>query len=429
MFSAYGNMVSTYPEENLSSSPSHEKSVGDYLFRLILLLPLVLDFYPTIAGLARKSVSPVILGRYSASLALYNLYNVGAIALLLWGWKRRRHTFIQIGYILIVISSFYCYLTYLPEILLILYLIRLTGAVGILAVEFDRHRNQSKSLGIFVSIGIILAMLSVSDAALFVYLSFSNKSLAVTGEFRDDYSLKDISANDIVIVGDSFVWGYKVSKEDRFVNKLEDLYRSQGKKAKVYGLGKIGGGLTDYIQILQQIPAKAKTDRIVMAFYMNDMPSMATVTDWITMVLTNQGAGPSFRFIGDQIGKLNYPTVDSYHEFVIRCCDKREKTFPQRWGLAKQQLTQFRDQAIARSNRRPVIMIIPIMVDFRTYPLEDTDRDLFETASALGYEVIDLLPIFRDQLKDGAKYRVTPDDNHFNAATHALVAQILAQKL
>ncbi len=60
-----------------------------------------------------------------------------------------------------------------------------------------------------------------------------------------------------------------------------------------------------------------------------------------------------------------------------------------------------------------MLLILPLMVDFRTYPLEGAHEDLRKTAEAVGYDVLDLLPALRQALGDGSKYRVQAGDNHF----------------
>jgi hypothetical protein len=36
------------------------------------------------------------------------------------------------------------------------------------------------------------------------------------------------------------------------------------------------------------------------------------------------------------------------------------------------------------------------------------------------------LPVLRDELGDGGRHLVSPQDNHFNPATHAVVARAMA---
>ena len=54
---------------------------------------------------------------------------------------------------------------------------------------------------------------------------------------------------------------------------------------------------------------------------------------------------------------------------------------------------------------------------------------MFESALEAGFEVSDLLPIFGDRLIDGDAHRASPDDNHFDAATHEMVAETLYRRI
>ena len=52
-----------------------------------------------------------------------------------------------------------------------------------------------------------------------------------------------------------------------------------------------------------------------------------------------------------------------------------------------------------------------------------------ELGGELGFDVVDLLPVFRTTLGDGRRHLASAGDNHFDAATHALVARTLATAL
>ena len=63
------------------------------------------------------------------------------------------------------------------------------------------------------------------------------------------------------------------------------------------------------------------------------------------------------------------------------------------------------------------------------FDFEDAHARLASAAAAAGFEVVDLLPVFRTELGDGVAHRNDPADNHFDAATHALVAQLLQERI
>lgn len=65
------------------------------------------------------------------------------------------------------------------------------------------------------------------------------------------------------------------------------------------------------------------------------------------------------------------------------------------------------------------------MVDDESYPLDFAHRDLAIVSDEIGYEVVDLLAVFREQLRDGRRFRVDPNDNHFNSDVHSIVADVI----
>ena len=68
--------------------------------------------------------------------------------------------------------------------------------------------------------------------------------------YRDRYALSRVTPDDVVIVGDSFVWGHGVRKSEWFGNVLERLYADAGHPRQVYSLGVRGAGLERYDESL-----------------------------------------------------------------------------------------------------------------------------------------------------------------------------------
>jgi lysophospholipase L1-like esterase len=127
--------------------------------------------------------------------------------------------------------------------------------------------------------------------------------------------------------------------------------------------------------------------------------------------------------------KLETPTLEAYFQSLQDDYRTDTESFPRRWEKLKGELRKFYSRARSRSNGRPLFLILPIMVDFKTYPMPQVHDMLRREAEAIGYEVLDLLPEFTERLKDGTPYRVTPNDNHFNPTAHRLTAELIKQRL
>jgi hypothetical protein len=67
--------------------------------------------------------------------------------------------------------------------------------------------------------------------------------------------------------------------------------------------------------------------------------------------------------------------------------------------------------------------------DFSHDPLTDAHASLRAVGQRAGFEVIDLLPAFASIWPDGRGLLLSKNDNHFNAAAHRQVAEILRAAL
>src|SRR5262249_26370461 len=130
--------------------------------------------------------------------------------------------------------------------------------------------------------------------------------------FREDYELRDISEQDIVIVGDSFVWGQGVRLEQTFGKVMESELRRRGSSGRVFLLGEIGIGPKRYLEIARGIPAGCRARRILVAFYHNDMPERGGGLErYINMAHSVGRSSPFLRLIIELPLRWATPDVDS----------------------------------------------------------------------------------------------------------------------
>ena len=235
-------------------------------------------------------------------------------------------------------------------------------------------------------------------------------------------------------MGDSFVWGHGVKKSERFGNVLEDLYRSEGRSVHVYSLGVRGAGWSVTSSRSPACRRDRRAGTVILSFYPNDLEPRPKhrsralgLLERATLTLGRSSL--AFRGLHDILGRIESPNLDRYHQSVVDDYRRDDPTFATRWAELTAALDRFAKLARPRSSSRPLLLIIPLMVDFRAYPLEGAHEELRKTAEGLGYDVLDLLPAFRDELGDGSKYRVHPGDNHFDARVHALVAALIKRRL
>jgi hypothetical protein len=406
------------------------------LSRRARLLVLVAFLALVIASALSRSDSPTILGRYSTLSFSYQILNV-AIAALLALTSRWVGTGARLsGYALVVASTFLApvngAIRNWPGTGAAMPALRLLAAMALIAVEFDRHRAGKTARGVIVGAGSLLIAASILDLALWVRVWSSSGFEEDYGGFRDRYALGTITPDDIVLVGDSFVWGHGVSKDRRFGDVLERRYAREGRR--VYSLGVRGAGPPRYLESLALVPPDRRAGVVILSFYPNDMGPRPRPRSKALHLIQHAAwrlgwSSLSFRVLHDLLGKLEIPSLDHYHRQVVEDFRRDESTFPRRWEELIRSIAEFEHLARQRSTSRPLFLIIPLMVDFHAYPLSQAHVDLRKAAEGAGYDVLDLLPAFRSALGDGAKYRVSRNDNHFDARVHELVATLIKRHL
>ena len=238
------------------------------------------------------------------------------------------------------------------------------------------------------------------------------------------------NSTESVPFGDSAVWGAGVEQQQRFGDRLEALYHEHGQATRVYSLGIVAAGPFQYLRMLAEVPPAVGAGRVVVAFAMNDMPLTEALWRRIEESGLVFGRGsPSIRLVGDTVAELLASDVHAYHDYVVDSYREDHPSFPARWALLERQLDELARLAEERSERPPLLMILPLMVGFEGYPLEAAHARLATAARGAGFEVLDMLPIFRTELVDADLHRIAPDDTHFDAETHDLGARTLYRTL
>jgi hypothetical protein len=379
-----------------------------------------------------RSATPAVLGRYSTTLFAYQLVNLAALGLLVAPKGR------GLGYALVVVSTFVAPVNEAvrqwPAVQLLLPALRGLAAWALVAAEFDRFRATRRARGLVVSAAVALACLSALDLALYARVAATTGFDEDYEGYRDRYDLAAVTPDDVVIAGDSFVWGHGVAKPQRFGNVLERLYADEGRRVRVFSLGVRGAGPDRYVASLDRVPAGKRLGVAVFSFYPNDIAPRpkprAQALVWAETTSWTLGRSSlTFRVLHDALGMLEAPSLDAYHASLVADFRPDDPSFPRRRAALLGSMESFARLAREHSDTRPLFLLIPLLVDFSSYPLISAHADLRAAAEALGFDVLDLTPAFRNKLGDGRAYRVRPGDNHFDARVHALVAALIKEHL
>lgn len=410
---------------------------------MLRLVPF-LAFAYVVAGLvAATSEAPVVFGRYSyQAAALIGIclatYLTAAVA-----WRRRLasgglaadagwlETVSLVGLVaLTVVVTGSNAVQRLPWVQYVLPAVRVLAAAALIAREAARGRGAGAPNGPVLAAAMVLLVWASGDVILAAVTRHAPPHAQASSlAFREPVDVRALAEDSIVLIGDSFVWGQGVEAGETFGAQLEQRLRPHG-APDVHSLGVVGAGLRTYLEILSSLPPNRSVDRIGLVFYMNDMPAAPSLTDALRSQMITLGVGsPTLRIAGDLAARRLTPTLADYHAQVARDYDPASPTFAGRWEALGGQLAAFFDGARARSRGTPLLVVLPLMVDFAAYPLTGAHERLGGLGRSVGYEVVDLLPVFRDELGDGRRHLVSPEDNHFDAATHAVVARALEQAL
>lgn len=395
--------------------------------RVVAALLLSPQAYLTVLALFSKSRDPLVLGRYSHTLLLFNVALLGMTGVLVAGVRGRRFVLAAAALVGLLLLSYplgtnnQILASALAVPAIVLSRIGLAGAL--LLVSGLAWSERSRAARPLLALGSTLLALTLADGAALAIVPRAASSTAGGFDFRQPVDLKAVAADGIAIVGDSFVFGSGVEEDEAFPAVLA---RRLGDRS-VYNLGLPGTSLPEYLAVLRALPPMG---RAVVCFYMNDLPSRQTRALMLAQLLAGARRTSVFcRLASDFVSMRELPDVDVYETWIVGDYDRSDPTFGRRWSQLEADLRAIAIEArrVSRS-RPPLFVVFPLMQRFSEYPLVEAHRDLDAFATSLGFDVLDMLPVFTREFPDGRSFRTAPNDGHFNAAVHAEVARRLAER-
>jgi hypothetical protein len=399
---------------------------------LLLALPFIIYLYPAVVLLTHKSNTPVFFNMYSANLLLLNVITALVYGTLLFGLIANWHA-VQFGAVFLLTI-----LTLVTTNNSVLNLVafdataqaaRIFAGFALIVVAFFAHQHERPWLsGISLGVGAIVAFSAITD---FGFASISRflrteKTAQIYRQYRIAYDLAKVTDQDIVLVGDSFVWGFGVRADQRFGDILERRLDAQGKGPRVYSLGISGAAVKGYIQQIQDLPATSKVEQVILCFYANDMPPRVNLQDTLQQVAASIGyRSVTLRMVVDLFQFLVTPSAKVYANLLLTHYVEDEGTFNFRWEELEREFREFFQLASARSHNRPMIMILPVLVDFETEAFDGPMRRVGSLAARVGFGVIDTMPAFQADGEKAERYRAAPSDLHLNERGNRIVAEVL----
>lgn len=233
----------------------------------------------------------------------------------------------------------------------------------------------------------------------------------------------------VLVIGDSYTWGYAVAEEEAYPQVAERLLAERGRP----DIEVINGGIPDYNsrqerQLLEQLLPIYQPDAVFLAYVVNDAePSTAMPTppeelyrhsrSWFLTELAERLNRRVFRrrllpSAKDNVGG-NY--LDGFDEGSVKWRDSREA------------IREMRDLCGAAGSPFSVLMMPDFTQDFGDgYALGKIHDDVVGWGRELNIPVFDLLTLFRNE--DHMAWLV-PWDGHPNADAHRRIATFLVGKI
>ena len=236
----------------------------------------------------------------------------------------------------------------------------------------------------------------------------------------------------VLLVGDSFCFGWGMRVVDRFSNVLEARLNRErpAEHHRLFSGCKPGWGIDRIAQKMEQyVKSLARVDRVVYLFVLND-PIKGPPFKWEGEFNDFINLGPrsnagSARFLAGrnsytlrwfalrlQRQQIARDTVEWYRQLY---------TNPQ-WSQTQQLLRRMKTYCSAKGIAFSLV-VWPVFYQLDAYPLTEVHELIEAVARQEGIHHVDLLPLFAG--KDAREYWVHPTDFHPNSRAHAEAAAFL----
>jgi len=233
----------------------------------------------------------------------------------------------------------------------------------------------------------------------------------------------------VLVMGDSYTWGYAVAEDEAFPQTAERLLKERGYPH----IETINGGIPDYNsrqerQLLERLMPIYRPDAVFLAYVVNDAePSTAMPTppeetyrhanSWFLAELAEVANRRLFRA---RVFRSKKDTVDG--NYLNGFAEGSLK-----WRDSKQAIREMRDMCAA-TGIPFAVLILPAVTE--SFDDQYTYRPIHEAVASWGREmgvpVFDLLMLFRGE---NHLSLLVPWDGHPNAEAHRRIAEFLVARI
>lgn len=233
----------------------------------------------------------------------------------------------------------------------------------------------------------------------------------------------------VVMLGDSFVFGEAVHREEAMPAVLERELTVQmpGRPFRVFNLGVCDNNTSQEAARYRALQPTLQPDVLVLVAYLNDFTRenpAYTLRD-----IYDAGGTPGF------FSRHSYLVGNIYARLRLRVMRARSIAWYRSSTLANldgefapmgEEILRLRDFARARGARF-VLVFFPWLYSLDAYPLDEVHSHLRSFARHHDIDLLDLLDVFRHHGDEAL--RVSPANEHPNAQAHRMAAQAIARFL
>ncbi|MEO8452601.1 MAG: SGNH/GDSL hydrolase family protein [Gemmatimonadota bacterium] len=237
----------------------------------------------------------------------------------------------------------------------------------------------------------------------------------------------------IVVLGDSFTWGYYVAQTaDVWTYVMERQLNAAGQRIEVINLGKNGASTVDELQRLDDLGWLFQPDMIVLQYTLNDPitgPYADYFRSWPLVPGLNGFLDQNsylFSFVNGQWQSIQHRYRNPTAENELFREDFRG------WKESRNAMSRLAETA--REHHVPVLLalfplFVPGPMDSTSYRFHQAHRAVMGAAEAAGLPAVDLGPLFWAQKRSGPSWWGVPNDPHPGVEAHRLIGEALAREV
>lgn len=243
----------------------------------------------------------------------------------------------------------------------------------------------------------------------------------------------------IAFIGDSYTWGQGVDRSRRFSELAAERIDAGLRDASVEMLnfGRPGASVSDVLRILQGAALHYDPDIIVYGFVLNDFSDRQTDLAFRDLrdrlLQEHRQRFPGLRALGTRLrtaavlDRVLFDTTSGIEEAqleFLRDLYRDGKRFRQRRRVLERLA-----RTLSRESLLSVLVLMPYFLP------EEAELELYrrarevvaEAADRPRLEMVEVLPALGE--RPYHEWWVSPDDHHPNAAAHAVIADLVAERV